>query len=288
MSRKKRLIIPVFIPFGGCPQRCVFCDQKGIAGSDRLPGVEEVKEKVEAYLATWKGTGRREVAFYGGSFTGLPMEAQLRYLESVSPYISSGRIDGVRVSTRPDYITGEKVRLLKLHGVEVVELGVQSMSDDVLALSGRGHTSEDTRTAFGLLKGEGLTVGVQVMPGLPGDTADTAAFSARELVSLEADFSRIYPTLVLKGTVLHRMYLEGAYTPWSLDEMVSAVSKIYAVFISSGVPVIRVGLQPTKELEDRLVAGPYHPSFRQLVEKTSTPCFSAQLQAEPPKSCNFQ
>lgn len=267
MAKKKQLIVPIFIPFGGCRERCVFCDQKGIAGVRAMPSVEEVTQQVRRYLGTWKGSGRREVAFYGGSFTGLGGKQQEAYLACVQPFIASGSMDGIRVSTRPDYISEDGLRLLKRYGVETVELGVQSMDDEVLRLSGRGHTAADTVRAVGLLKKGGFRVGVQVMPGLPGDTADTVLRTAEALVGLEPGFARIYPTLVLQETELYRMWREGRYTPWGLEEMTRVVAGVYDLFTSSGVPVIRVGLQPTRELEENLAAGPYHRSMRQLLER---------------------
>ncbi len=265
MAGKKQLIIPIFLPFAGCPERCVFCDQNGISGAHGLPERAEVTEQINDYLVTWKGMGRREVAFYGGSFTGLPAETQETYLKCVGPFLADGRIDGVRVSTRPDYVGEDTAAYLKGFGVDTVELGVQSMSDAVLGYSGRGHTATDTRTAVERLKSAGLRVGVQVMPGLPGDTAETVLDTIRELVELEPDFARIYPALVLKGTELERMYERGEYTPWGLDEMVELCREACRIFEEAGVAVIKVGLHPTEELKKSLVAGPFHPSFRQLL-----------------------
>lgn len=265
MARKKRLIIPVFIPFGGCPNRCVFCDQFGVAGAEGLPGPEEVASTIELYLFTWRGTGRREVAFYGGSFTGLPTGVQERYLDVAVPYLADGRLDGVRVSTRPDYIDPAIAGFLRARGVDTVELGVQSMDESVLELSGRGHTRADTVRAVGLLRDGGFSVGVQVMPGLPGDTVDTILATADELAALGPDFARVYPTLVLAGTELHGLYEKGEYEPWPLDEMAGVCAEVCRRFTGAGVRVIRVGLQPTRELERQVVAGPYHPAFRELL-----------------------
>lgn len=266
MARKKRLIVPVFIPFGGCTHRCVFCEQERIAGEDSMPGPEEVAAKVELYLSTWRGTGRREVAFYGGSFTALPAETQREYLEAVKPFVSDGRINGVRVSTRPDSVRPATPAFLSPYGVDTVELGVQSLDDRVLALSGRGHTREDTVSALEVLKGAGLTTGVQVMPGLPGDTVETFLAGVEELCRLGPDIARIYPTLVIRGTPLERLHAGGGYEPWDLETTVAACARALGAFEAAGVRVIRVGLQPTAELEGSLVAGPYHPSIRQLVE----------------------
>ena len=264
MAKKKRLIIPIFIPFGGCAHLCVFCDQAGITGKVALPEPEEVDETVESYLETWKGAGRREIAFYGGSFTGLPIETQRAYLERGARFVAEGRIDSLRLSTRPDYISEETVEFLKGYGVAVVELGVQSSSDEVLRLSGRGHTFADTVKAVRILKAGGIEVGLQLMPGLPGDTRETVMKTARDAAALAPDFVRLYPALVIKDTPLHEMYKRGDYRPWPLEEMVGLLGDMMALFDDAGVKVIRVGLQPTKSLEESVVAGPYHPAIREL------------------------
>lgn len=262
----KRLIIPVFIPFGGCPHQCVFCDQLGITGSSSLPAIDEVKNTIETCLSTWKGNGVKEAAFYGGSFTGLPMEVQKGYLEAAGEFLRSGRLDSLRLSTRPDYIDREIVGFIKSHGVATVELGVQSMVDEVLRLSGRGHTACHTVEAAGLLKEAGVSVGLQFMPGLPGDTRETVIHTVEEIIKLSPQFVRVYPSLVLKGTPLHRMYLAGTYRPWELDEMVSVCAEAKRLLDYAGIPIIRMGLQTTSDLTRSLIAGPFHPSFRQLVE----------------------
>ena len=242
MARKKRLIIPVFIPFGGCPNRCVFCDQSGMTGRLTLPAPEEVRGIIEAYLSTWRGAGPREAAFYGGSFTALPLEAQKKYLGCVSEYLAGGRIDGIRLSTRPDCISTEGVRFLSGYGVTTVELGAQSMDASVLKASGRGHGPEDTVRAVGILKAAGMGVGLQFMPGLPGDTVQSVLRTAREVIKLSPDFVRVYPTVVVRNTGLEEMFKEA------------------------GIWIARMGLQNTEELERSVVAGPYHPSFRDLVQ----------------------
>lgn len=283
MARKKQLVIPLFIPFGGCAHRCVFCNQAGITGRTAMPRPVDVRATIERYLSTWEGgeggqggegrgngTGRREAAFYGGSFTGLPEALQKDYLESAFEFVSDKRIDALRISTRPDYVSSEKLPLLKKYGVETVELGAQSMTDEVLELSGRGHDSQATVRAVGLLKGEGFKVGLQIMPGLPGDTRKTIINTAREVAGLGPDFVRVYPTLVVRDTPLYAMYLKGEYTPWGLQDMVDVLSAVSKVFRGAGIPVIRMGLQPTEELEETIVAGPYHPSIRQLVERGLT------------------
>ncbi len=265
MAKKKRLVIPVFIPFGGCPHRCVFCNQNNITGAAGLPATGDVVSTVKRYLSTWKGSGRREIAFYGGSFTALEREIQQRYLETACSFVADGSVDSVRISTRPDYIDDGITRFLKRYAVETVELGAQSFSDEVLRLSARGHDSRDTERAVGTLQRGGIEVGVQLMPGLPGDTEESIIESARKAASLRPSFVRIYPTLVIKDTPLYRMYLEGSYTPWSLAEMVRVLRVVYGIFTDAGIPVVRVGLHSSSTLEEGLVDGPFHPSLRELI-----------------------
>lgn len=265
----KRLIIPIFIPFGGCPHKCVFCDQEGISAAKKMPTPAEASETIDLYLSTWKGKGIREAAFYGGSFTGLPESVQREYLEAVAPYLKGGRLGELRLSTRPDYIDGRICQFLKKHSVATVELGAQSMDEHVLRLSGRGHGPEATVQAVRDLKDAGLKVGLQFMPGLPGDAHGTVIDTTKKIIALSPDFVRVYPSIVLKDTALHRMYLSGKYTPWPLDEMIGVCVEVKRLLDNAGIPVIRMGLQPTKELESSIAAGPYHPSFRQLVAAAS-------------------
>ncbi|MEE8575263.1 MAG: radical SAM protein [Thermodesulfobacteriota bacterium] len=268
------LIIPIFIPFGGCEQKCVFCNQSTITGVSYLPSTTEIKSIIDQHLSTWKKGGRKEVAFYGGSFSGLPQDTQVEYLSAAYEYVEDGRIDGLRISTRPDYINDEVIALLKKYSVGAVELGVQSMFNRVLKLCGRGHTGKDTVRAVRLLKEANLKIGIQIMPGLPGDTEMTIVNTARRVVIVRPNFVRVYPTLVLKDTPLHKMYLDGDYRPWPLEDMVSVCKDIARIFNRASISIIRMGVHPTPELEANIVAGPYHPSFRQLVEGNSTPSYS--------------
>lgn len=266
MGRKAYLIIPIFLPFAGCPQVCVFCDQKGITGSSTPSDAAQVRVIVDAHLATWKRGGRKEIAFYGGSFTGLPQGLQRRYLSVAQTYLTDGRVDSIRISTRPDYISESGVDMLAGFGVDTVELGAQSMSDEVLRASGRGHSSSATVAAAAVLKACGMKTGIQIMPGLPGDTERSSLDTVDKVIALAPEFVRIYPTVVLRDTALHGMYMSGAYRPWEMDEMVGLCRQAAARFAAAGIPVIRMGLAASEGLADRLVAGPYHPSFRQLVE----------------------
>ncbi len=213
---------------------------------------------------------RREVAFYGGSFTGIEKELQVRLLSAVQPLIRTGLIDSIRVSTRPDYVDSHSLDLLKAYGVTTVELGVQSMVDEVLRRSRRGHTAYDVRKAVELLHEGGFEVGAQIMIGLPGDDTLATAQTVDRVIQFNPHFTRIYPTLVLKGTLLERWYRSGRYTPLSLKEGVEICKRALLKFHRAGIPVIRLGLQSSPELEkkDCVVAGPYHPAFGHLVEST--------------------
>ena len=206
------------------------------------------------------------IAFYGGSFTGLPREEQESYLGVASGFVSMGYASGIRLSTRPDYMDDEVAGFLKERGVKVVELGVQSMDDAVLAASGRGHTSEDVLKAAGAVKSAGLELGLQVMAGLPGDTPEGFIATVRRIIQLNPHFVRIYPVLVVKNSPLKGLFSRGKYIPLGLDEAVGLCADAVELFRQAKIKVVRVGLQPGKELEDALVAGPYHPAFGHLVE----------------------
>ncbi|HEX9022052.1 MAG TPA: radical SAM protein [Nitrospirota bacterium] len=264
------MIIPFFIPHSGCPHQCVFCNQKNITGQDAPADSAAIKGKINEYLKTRKKGAAVSVAFYGGSFTALPLPVQRDYLQQVQPFIQAGEVESIRLSTRPDCITGETLALLKNHRVGTVELGVQSMDDRVLALSGRGHTAAHTVTAVNLLRESGFPVGLQLMAGLPGDSPDRFRNTVEKIIGLKPAFVRLYPVLVLKGTPLERLYRIGAYAPLPLEEAVTLCREALIRFEQAGIGVIRIGLQPTAELNKpgTIAAGPYHPAFRQLVESS--------------------
>ncbi len=264
MSR--RLIIPFFIPFRGCPAICVYCDQKAMTGERGLPSSGGIREKIEAYLDSWKGGGAGEVAFYGGTFTAMDLSDQAACLAPVEGFIEDGRIDGIRVSTRPDCLSPPIAAFLRERGVRTVELGAQSMDNGVLELSGRGHGAKDTANAVRILREAGLSVGIQLMPGLPGDDRATSLRTARSVIDLGPDFVRIYPTVVMKDTALEKMYREGSYSPWEMDEMLEVCTEMAEAFLGAGIRIIRMGLQRTDDLVQGIVAGPYHPAFGDLVK----------------------
>lgn len=264
MGKNKDLIIPIFISHQGCPHQCVFCNQNCITGSESPPSPSEVSDYLEQHLGN--DTPHAVVAFYGGSFTGLSRELQTEYLEAVNPFIKSGQVSGIRVSTRPDYINEDALRLIKSHGVKTVELGVQSLDGDVLRLSGRGHTAEDSLRAAALVKDNGLELGIQIMAGLPGDNVPKFIATVTRVIEAAPAFVRIYPALVVKGAPLEALWRRGGYEPLSLEDAVSQCVSAVKMFRAAGIKVIRLGLQPSRELEDAVLAGPYHPSFGHLVE----------------------
>ncbi|MEZ4599458.1 MAG: radical SAM protein [Syntrophotaleaceae bacterium] len=258
-------IYPFFIPHAGCPHRCRFCQQNSLSGVSRAPAPEEVCVALEKILPD-KGEG--EAAFFGGTFTLLASERQKAYLDQVAPFIRSGRLSGIRVSTRPDAISRENAGLLKECGVTTVELGCQSFSPAVLSLVQRGHGPDAAAIAVPILREQGLKVGLQLMPGLPGGDRKEAVFSLRRALALNPDFLRIYPAVVLKGTELEQVWRKGDFQPLALETAIDVCADLLLDCLAVGIPVIRLGLQSTEELDrgDLLLAGPYHPAFGQLVQ----------------------
>lgn len=268
MARRRTVTVPFFISHKGCPHRCIFCDQQAISGAaGELPTPVEISRRIDDYLATAAGRSV-EVAFFGGSFTMLPVSDQAMLLDAVQPYLGDGRVTGIRISTRPDAISPDIASRLAAAGVATVELGVQSLNDAVLLTAERGHDSSAVVAAVRCLQIEELAVGLQLMPGLPGQESENAIAEAIAALSLFPSFLRIYPALVLRGTKLETLYQAGSYLPWSLDQAVEVCASILREALRAKVPVIRIGLQPTEELESAgtIVAGPYHPAFRELVE----------------------
>ena len=212
----RKVTVPFFISHQGCSHTCVFCDQRAISGSaGDIPAAEDILSKIEAWRRT-AGERPLEVAFFGGSFTAMPVAVQEQLLQPLQGLLAAGEIMSVRISTRPDCIDDETVRQLSQSGITTIELGVQSMDDAVLALSGRGHTAGDTIRASSILRDTGMRVGMQLMPGLPGDSPAAARASLASVLSLAPAFLRIYPLLVLANTPLAEAYRSGAFSPWSL------------------------------------------------------------------------
>jgi histone acetyltransferase (RNA polymerase elongator complex component) len=264
----RKVIVPFFISHQGCPYSCIFCDQRRISGSaGTLPSPEEIREKVGAYRSSSRQAAV-EVAYYGGSFTLLPLQEQRALLAPLQPLLDSGEVSAVRLSTRPDALNLDVIKLLREFRVSLVELGVQSMDDAVLAASGRGHMAADTERAFSKLHDAGIPVGAQLMPGLPGDLPSEAVRSLHKVLALKPTCLRIYPTVVVEGTELAVQYRRGDYVPLSLEDAVFLGARLLHAALRADVPVIRMGLQATDILSgpDGVVAGPWHPAFRHLVE----------------------
>ncbi len=259
--------VALFVPNNGCPHACSFCSQKSITGQSVQPTPEDVAAAAETALAS---LGRRsssaEIAFFGGSFTAVERGYMLSLLEAAVPYVRNGLFAGIRISTRPDAIDPEILSLLHRYGVTTIELGAQSMDDRVLALNERGHTADQVRTASALIRARGFSLGLQMMTGLYGDTPEGAVKTAEELAALHPDCVRIYPAIVLKGTKLGEWFLEGRYKPPSLEETVALCADLLNFFEKRGIPVIRLGLHASPELERDRLAGPWHPAFRELCE----------------------
>ena len=264
---KRHYNIPVFIPQKACPHQCIYCNQRYISGQNNAPSLQEVKQTIELYLSTAEKGSLIQVAFFGGTFTGLDIDSQIGYLQTVKPYIEAGKIQSVRLSTRPDYINTQILDLLKQYNVTDIELGAQSLDDRVLQVSERGHTREDIIKASEMIKSYGFNLGLQMMIGLPEDTLDKSIATARTIVSLGASSTRIYPTLVIGRTPLERLYRQGIYEPLTIDDAVIWSKEIYKIFTAADITVLRVGLHPSESLISGggYIAGPFHVSFFELV-----------------------
>ena len=254
-------IIPVFLPYAGCKHRCVFCDQLGATGVSKRPTPGDIEKLVREYLKT---ASEYELAFYGGTFTALSEDLQESYLNVIKPYLGKF-IKRVRISTRPDEIDEEEAAFLRERGVSVVEIGAQSMFDDVLEKSARGHTAKDVMRAVRILKSMNFTVGVHLMAGLPGSSFYKDVRSAEIVADMGVELARVHPTLVFRGTELERMMESGSYKPLDIEEGVIRTAEMVMALEAGGVKVIRIGLYVPPSLVSNVVAGPYHPSFGELV-----------------------
>ena len=274
----KPLIFPIFLPNLGCRERCLFCNQKAVA--TEIPSPSSVRKFIETSLIgspSDKKDHEKQIAFYGGSFTGIPQDNQVDYLKEVQPLLRSGLIHSIRISTRPDALDEEILSLLKEYGVKTVEIGAQSMMDEVLLLSTRGHSAEDTISAASRLRRWGFEVGIHLMIGLPGDNCDRFLQTLDQVIDLKPDLLRIHPTLVLKGSPLELLWRAGRYSPIPLEEAIYWLKKGLLKLERSSVRVARIGLQPTEELEKHLLAGAYHPALHQLIDSEITFDMAKQL-----------
>lgn len=266
--RSRHRNIPVFIPHRGCPHTCSFCNQKIISGAVKAPTREELADFLSQASEGLSQEERAdcEIAFFGGSFTALDREEMLSYLQTAATFLPQG-FRGIRISTRPDAIDEEILDLLVRFGVYAIELGVQSLDDTVLSLNQRGHTREDVLRSAALISSRGcFELGLQMMTGLYGSSPQADLKTAREILSFHPHSVRIYPTLVVRGSHLERLYDTGLYHPPSLEEAVACVAPMLPLFEEAGISVLRVGLHSCELLESELVAGPYHPAFRELCE----------------------
>ena len=262
----RECVIPVFVPHLGCAHQCVFCDQRRISGSGACATAATVRQAIETAAALPRSGAKRQLAFYGGSFTAVPTAVQEALLGAAAEAIARGEIDAIRLSTRPDAIDAEALERLRRYGVETVELGAQSMDDEVLRLSGRGHTAADVERAAAAVKAAGFRLILQMMTGLPGDSAEKDLETARRLISLRPDGVRIYPTVIVRGTPLWELWRRGEYREHTVEDAVEICARLLPLFEEAGVGVIRLGLNPTEELSGgEAAAGAYHSALGELV-----------------------
>ena len=270
---KNQYIIPIFVPHLGCPNDCIFCNQKSISGQKKNMTKEEAKKIIDTYLKNiQRENSQVEIAFYGGSFTAIDAKIQEELLQVACQYVKSGQVDSVRISTRPDAINREILKRLKKYKVKTIELGVQSSNDYILKRASRGHSFKDVKKAAKMIRWHGFKLGVQMMVGLPESTKIDEINTAKALIKLKPKMVRIYPVLVIKNTKLADEYKNGTYQPLNLVQAVEICKELVRMFADKKIDVIRVGLQSTEEITDpknktsEVIAGPYHPAFRQLVE----------------------
>ncbi len=258
--------IAIFIPHLGCPNNCSFCDQKSISGEIKKVTPEDVRETLKEAFSGDLDAENTEIAFFGGSFTCLPTVEMISFLKEAYPYIKEGRAKGIRISTRPDGITRDVLEILKSYGVTAVELGAQSLDNDVLRLNRRGHTGEDVVRASQLVKEYGFSLGLQLMTGLYGDRKESLYRTARGMILIKPDTVRIYPTVVIKGTYLDTLRLKGLFSPIPVEPSAELCAKLIKMFEKNSIKVIRVGLHASETLEEKITGGAYHPAFRELCE----------------------
>ncbi len=261
----KHANISVFVPHLGCPQQCSFCNQHYIACTEKAPGKEDIVNAINIAKSSKNYNPKTtELAFFGGSFTAIDREYMISLLKTAYEFIKSGDISGIRISTRPDAINDEILNILKEYSVTAIELGAQSMDDEVLSLNRRGHTSEDVANASLLIKKYGLSLGLQMMTGLYGDTEEKTIETAKRIISLNPDTVRIYPTIVFEDTYLGKLFKNGSYLPQTLESAVKLCSELLELFRSNNISVIRTGLHTIDN--SKYLAGPWHPAFKELCD----------------------
>jgi histone acetyltransferase (RNA polymerase elongator complex component) len=264
---KNHMNIPIFIPHEGCPNDCIFCNQRKISGCLAAPTEVEMRQLIQTHLSAADRHQECEIAFFGGSFTGLSFAEQDKYLEIAEEFVKAGLVNGIRLSTRPDYINEDVLSLLGKYSVKIIELGIQSLDEDVLKTSRRFYSPQTALNACHLVKLHGFLLGVQTMPGLPGDTLKKSLQTAETLILQKPDMVRLYPTLVIRETELEAWYRNGLYQPLTLDEAVSWCAQIIPMYEAAGIRVLRIGLHHSESMKSgaEVVAGPVHPAFGELV-----------------------
>lgn len=268
IPKENKKTIPIFIPHVGCKNECVFCNQKKISGQQKIVSAEDVRNQINDSISKYKKDGKNiEVAFFGGSFTGIEKNRQIEYLEVVKEFIDRKQISSIRISTRPDYINQDILNILKKYNVRIIELGVQSMDDEVLILSKRGHTAEDVKCASKLIKQNGFVLGHQLMCGLPGSTYERERYTTIESLRLKPDIIRIYPVYVLEDSELYNMHKNNKYKALKLEESINRAMMMYKECIKKRVNVIRVGLQTTEEISEKniKIIGPVCDNYRERI-----------------------
>ena len=261
-------IIPVFIPHIGCPNDCIFCNQRKITGKEKIIEIEDIEKDIISSLETISQDDEIEIAFFGGSFTAIDKKLQSDYLEIANKYMGiDSRIKYIRISTRPDAIDEETLEVLKQKRVDIIELGVQSLDEEVLRKANRGHDAACVYKASELIKKHKFRLGLQMMIGLPEDNEEKDIFTAKEFVRIAPDFVRLYPVLVIKKTELENLYMNGSYSPLSVRNAALISAKLFTLFSKNNINVIRIGLQASDNInmDSDVIAGPFHPSFGEIV-----------------------
>ena len=264
----KHRTIPIFVPELACPNQCIYCNQRIISGQLQIPSDQEIIDTIERNLSTFDSDTFVELGFFGGNFTGIEFDEQQRLFSLIKPYRDKGIIKEVRLSTRPDYINDEIMELMIQNNVSTIELGVQSLDDEVLATVQRGYTSQQVYDACSLIRKAGIRLGMQMMVGLPNDTPEKCLYTAKQIVQCGAENTRIYPTLVIQHTKLADWYNKGIYKPLALNDAIQWVKPILYHFETNNVTVLRVGLHPTEGFINGsdYLAGPFHVAFKELVQ----------------------
>lgn len=262
-NKDKQYTIPIFIPHLGCNNECVFCNQRKISGNTKIQNLDEIRKDIERHIEYLKDKKKVQIAFFGGSFTGIPVSHQIKYLEVANEYIEKGIVDSLRISTRPDYISIPIIKMLKKYNVKTIELGVQSMDNLVLETSKRGHTASDVIKAATIVNLMGIELGFQIMVGLPNSTIESEIMTISKLLKFDPKQLRIYPVYVLENSKLYDMYSQKEYVPLEVDEAAYRTAEIIKQCNKSDVQIIRIGLQSTDEItaSNEYVIGPVSDNF---------------------------